>query len=229
MTRRVHRSALVAAPAERMFELIDRVEDYPQFLPWCVATRLIERREDLVSATVTVGWKHLRIEVTTRNPKHAPERMEIHLEGGTFRHFLGLWELRPLGSRGCKVDFTLEYELALPGADRVAGQLIDHAADRMVDAFVERAEREAEAARGGPALAIAAAVPPSPPPPGEQVSTPGPALGTGGVEDSDGPLAVDAPNAAPSPAPEAPAATFAAGRAAEPGPAAGSTIGPQPR
>ncbi|MGE5666553.1 MAG: type II toxin-antitoxin system RatA family toxin, partial [Betaproteobacteria bacterium] len=152
-----------------MFELIDRVEDYPQFLPWCVATRLIERREDLVSATVTVGWKHLRIEVTTRNPKHAPERMEIHLEGGTFRHFLGLWELRPLGSRGCKVDFTLEYELALPGADRVAGQLIDHAADRMVDAFVERAEREAEAARGAPVPSADAEMPP----PREQVSTPG--------------------------------------------------------
>ncbi len=140
MTRRVQRSALVAAPAALMFELIDRVEDYPQFLPWCVATRLTERRDDLVGATVTVGWKHLRIEVTTRNPKRAPQRMEIHLEGGTFRHFLGLWELRPLGERGCKVDFTLEYELALPGADRVAGHLIDHAADRMVDAFVARAE-----------------------------------------------------------------------------------------
>jgi ribosome-associated toxin RatA of RatAB toxin-antitoxin module len=140
VTRRVQRSALVAAPAALMFELIDRVEDYPQFLPWCVATRLTERRDDLVGATVTVGWKHLRIEVTTRNPKRAPQRMEIHLEGGTFRHFLGLWELRPLGERGCKVDFTLEYELALPGADRVAGHLIDHAADRMVDAFVARAE-----------------------------------------------------------------------------------------
>jgi ribosome-associated toxin RatA of RatAB toxin-antitoxin module len=140
VSRRVHRSALVAAPAALMFDLIDRVENYPSFLPWCVATRLIERSDELVSATVTVGWKQLRIEVTTRNPKRVPERMEIHLEGGTFRHFMGLWELRPLGERGCRVDFTLDYELALPGADRVAGNLIDHAADRMVDAFVIRAE-----------------------------------------------------------------------------------------
>lgn len=227
MTRRVHRSALVAAPAERMFDLIDHVEDYPQFLPWCVATRLIERRDDQVSATVTVGWKHLRIEVTTRNPKRVPERMEIHLEGGTFRHFLGLWELRPLGSRGCKVDFTLEYELALPGADRVAGQLIDHAADRMVDAFVERAEREPEATRGTPALALDAEIPPSPSPSREQVSTPGLAVGTGSGGGLAKTAAVDVPDADPAPSPMAAAATAEQGT--EPGAAAGSTIGPQPR
>lgn len=225
MTRRVHRSALVAAPAERMFELIDRVEDYPQFLPWCVATRLIERRDDLVSATVTVGWKHLRIEVTTRNPKHAPERMEIHLEGGTFRHFLGLWELRPLGSRGCKVDFTLEYELALPGADRVAGQLIDHAADRMVDAFVERAEREAEAARGAPVPSADAEMPP----PREQVSTPGLALDSETDQSLVRPATVGDPSANAPRAPAAPPGSATTGRRSEPGPPAGSTIGPESR
>lgn len=228
MTRRVHRSALVAAPAERMFELIDRVEDYPQFLPWCVATRLIERRDDLVSATVTVGWKHLRIEVTTRNPMHAPERMEIHLEGGTFRHFLGLWELRPLGSRGCKVDFTLEYELALPGADRVAGQLIDHAADRMVDAFVERAEREAEAARGGPASAPDAGIPPSPPSL-EQVSAQELALEPETAQSLARPAPVSDPSANAPRASAAPPGSSTTGLGSEPGLAAGSTIGPQPR
>ena len=213
-----------------MFDLIDRVEDYPQFLPWCVATRLIERRNDQVSATVTVGWKHLRIEVTTRNPKRVPERMEIHLEGGTFRHFLGLWELRPLGSRGCKVDFTLEYELALPGADRVAGQLIDHAADRMVDAFVDRAEREAQAARGASAPALEAETAPCAPPAREQMGAPGPALGNGSDEDPARSAAVGVRQADP---PAAPAVALPANptahQAAQPSPPAGSTIGPQPR
>lgn len=206
MTRRVHRAALVAAPVARMFELIDRVEDYPLFLPWCVATQLIERRDDLVSATVTVGWKQLRIEVTTRNPKRAPERMEIHLEGGTFRHFLGLWELRQLGERGCKVDFTLEYELALPGADRVAGHLIDHAADRMVDAFVERAERETEAARCAS------------PPAAEVIPA--------ADETPAGPIPA-APEAAAAPDPSSPAPAMQTPAEASSGP--GSTIGPESR
>lgn len=143
MSRQVHRTALVGVSAERMFQIIDRVEDYPQFLPWCVATSQFERGEDFVAATVEVGWKHLHFKVRTRNPKNAPSRMEIHLEDGSFRHFHGLWELKALGERGCRVDFSLSYELAIPGAERVAGSIIDHAADRMVDAFIERAEAAA--------------------------------------------------------------------------------------
>lgn len=140
MSRQLHRSALVAVPAEHMFEVIDRVEDYAQFLPWFVAAHNVERAPDQVSATVEVGWKHLHFKVRTRNPKTPPTRMELHLEDGSFKHFSGLWEVKALGPRGCRVEFTLSYELALPGAERVAGSIIDSAADRMVDAFIERAE-----------------------------------------------------------------------------------------
>lgn len=143
MSRVLRRSALVAVPAERMFAVIDRVEDYAAFLPWFVAAHDVKRSDAMVAATVEVGWKHLHFKVRTRNPKTPPERMEIHLEDGSFRHFSGLWELKPLGSRGCRVEFTLSYELAVPGAERVAGSIIDHAADRMVDAFIERAESRA--------------------------------------------------------------------------------------
>jgi ribosome-associated toxin RatA of RatAB toxin-antitoxin module len=147
--REIRREALVPHSAERMFALIERVEDYPAFLPWCTATQLIERTEDIVSATVHVGLRDLSVAVTTRNDKRAPEFMAIHLEGSaSFRHFYGEWRLRPLGDAGCHIHFLLRYELALR-ADAVAGRLIDHAADRMVDAFVQRADRLADAARVG--------------------------------------------------------------------------------
>ena len=137
--REIRREALVPHSAHRMFDLIERVEDYPQFLPWCTGTQLIERTDELVSATVEVGVRELNVRVTTRNRKRAPEYMEIALEGGSFRHFHGEWTLRPLGPKGCHVTFVLRYELALH-AESLAGRWIDHAADRMVDAFVQRAE-----------------------------------------------------------------------------------------
>jgi ribosome-associated toxin RatA of RatAB toxin-antitoxin module len=137
--RDIRREALVPYTAGQMFELIERVEDYPQFLPWCISTQLVERTEGAVSATVVVGLRGMRVRVTTRNDKRAPEYMAIRMEGGTFRHFYGEWSLRPLGDIGCHVTFRLQYELALH-AESLAGQLIEHAADRMVDAFVQRAE-----------------------------------------------------------------------------------------
>lgn len=137
--REIRREALVPFPTPDMFDLIERVEDYPQFLPWCTATQLLVRTDEMVSATVDVGVRDLRVRVTTRNDKRPPEYMAIHLEGGSFRHFHGEWLLRPLGPGGCHVTFILRYELALH-AEAIAGRLIDHAADRMVDAFVARAE-----------------------------------------------------------------------------------------
>jgi ribosome-associated toxin RatA of RatAB toxin-antitoxin module len=137
--RDIRREALVPYSAAQMFDLIERVEDYPQFLPWCLRTQLIERSDDSVSATVEVGVRDMRVRVTTRNDKRAPEFMAIHMQGGSFRHFYGEWVLRALGDAGCHIIFRLQYELALR-AEALAGRLIEHAADRMVDAFVRRAE-----------------------------------------------------------------------------------------
>jgi len=135
----MQRSAIVPYSRDQMFDLIERVEDYPQFLPWCTATRLIERNEDIVAATVEVGFRDLHVHVTTRNEKRRPEWMSIRMEGGTFRIFVGEWRLLALGDLGCRIEFALRYELALH-AERIAGPLIDQAANRMVDAFVQRAD-----------------------------------------------------------------------------------------
>lgn len=135
----MHRSALVPYSTEQMFDLIEQVEHYPQFLPWCTRTELIDRTDETVSATVEVGFRELNVRVTTRNAKRRPEWMSIEMQDGTFRHFLGEWTLRPLGALGCRIDFNLRYELALH-AETLAGPLIDRAANQMVDAFVRRAE-----------------------------------------------------------------------------------------
>jgi ribosome-associated toxin RatA of RatAB toxin-antitoxin module len=137
--REMHRSALVPFSAEQMFDLIEQVEHYPEFLPWCTRTELIERTDAMVSAMVEVGFRDLHVQVTTRNEKRRPEWMTIAMEDGSFRHFHGEWSLKALGDLGCRVDFTLRYALALH-AERLAGPFIDQAANRMVDAFVGRAE-----------------------------------------------------------------------------------------
>jgi len=135
----MHRSALVPYSAEQMFDLIEQVEHYPQFLPWCTRAELIDRSDDMVAATVEVGVRDLHVRVTTRNEKRRPGWMAIHMQDGSFRHFFGEWKLVALGTLGCRIEFMLRYELALH-AEKLAGPLIDHAANQMVDAFVRRAE-----------------------------------------------------------------------------------------
>jgi ribosome-associated toxin RatA of RatAB toxin-antitoxin module len=153
----VHRQALVAHPAERIFAIIEAAEDYPAFLPWCAGATILQREPELVSARIHIAWRGVRFSFVTRNPKRPPEWMTIGLEEGPFRRFEGRWTLTPLAEWGCRVEFGLVYEMnsALLGA--LAGRVFEHAVNTLVDAFVERADQVAAGRARISTLAAAAA------------------------------------------------------------------------
>lgn len=136
--KRIARSAIVEHSAEQMFSLVDDVESYPRFLPWCRAAKVDERTAGSVLATLSVGMRGLKQTFSTRNDLHPPEAMDMRLLKGPFRHFAAAWRFRPLSAQACSVEFSLEYEMAGPLA-RMLEPLFDHIADTMVDAFTRRA------------------------------------------------------------------------------------------
>ena len=138
--REIRKSALVGFSAERIFNLIDAAELYPEFLPWCAAATILERNEHVVSARLSIDYHGLRLNFTTRNDKRRPEFMSIRLAEGPFRRFEGEWHLLPLAPEACKIDFALRYELENALA-RLASPVFDRIAETLVDAFVARAEQ----------------------------------------------------------------------------------------
>jgi ribosome-associated toxin RatA of RatAB toxin-antitoxin module len=136
----VRRSLLVLDSAERMFDLIEAAEHYPEFLPWCAAATIVERTDDIVVADITVAVHGVRFEFRTRNPKRRPEWMSIELERGPFRHFHGEWQLTPLDATGCKIRFDMRYDFEHSVLGRLAAPVFDRIASTLVDAFVVRAE-----------------------------------------------------------------------------------------
>ena len=137
----IKRSALLLRPAATVFELIERAEDYPAFLPWCANAVILERSETIVAARITVDYHGLRFDMTTRNPKRPPHWMAIHLESGPFRHFEGEWWLSELTPDACKVEFALRYELGGALLSKAAGRIFDGIANTLVDAYARRAEQ----------------------------------------------------------------------------------------
>lgn len=135
----VRRSALVTQPASHLFDVIEAAEHYPRFLPWCVGATIVHRDESTVSADIAIRLGGVGFTMRTRNAKVRPEWMTIRLERGPFRRFDGEWRLTPLADSGCKVVFALDYELDRGLVTRLAGPLLERAADTMVDAFVKRA------------------------------------------------------------------------------------------
>jgi ribosome-associated toxin RatA of RatAB toxin-antitoxin module len=138
--RCVKKSVLVPYAAAQMFELVDRVELYPRFLPWCGGAQILEQAENRKTARIDIDYHGVRAHFTTDNVNRPPESIVITLKDGPFRHLHGEWRFRALGEHGCKVEFDLAYEFATPLLDKVIGPVFNHIAGTFIDAFVKRAE-----------------------------------------------------------------------------------------
>lgn len=142
----VDRSALVEHSATQMYSLVENIEAYPQFLPWCSGVEIVSRESGKTVATLHVLYHGLRQNFTTENINTPGQSIEIRLVKGPFKHLVGLWRFKPLGDEACKVSLHMEYQLASGVLATMAGPVFGHIANTFVDAFVRRAE----ALRGKP-------------------------------------------------------------------------------
>jgi len=145
----VRRTALIGYPAESTFDLIEQAERYPEFLPWCAGATILARDESVVAARLTVDYRGLRFDLTTRNPKRRPHWLAIRMEKGPFRRFDGEWHIRELGAEACKIEFELRYQFEGALVGKLADTVFGHIADTMVDAFAQRADRLGQAEGSG--------------------------------------------------------------------------------
>jgi ribosome-associated toxin RatA of RatAB toxin-antitoxin module len=137
--REVKRSALIAESPARMYALINDIDRYPEFVPWCTAARVESRKETEVVATLTIKRGPLRAEFTTRNLLEPGKRVLMQFVSGPFRVLEGLWTLTPLGDLGCRVELEMRFEFANRVAGTLFAPLFEDTAASLVDAFVKRA------------------------------------------------------------------------------------------
>jgi ribosome-associated toxin RatA of RatAB toxin-antitoxin module len=136
----VHKSVLLGYSAEQMFALVDRVEDYPKFLPWCGGVDVKQRDENKLIATLSINYHGIKHSFTTENIKSPPTLMKMRLLEGPFKHLDGTWAFKPLRDDACKIDFDLHYEFASRILEQVIGPVFHMIASSFVDSFCKRAE-----------------------------------------------------------------------------------------
>jgi len=136
----VSRSALVSFSAQQMFDLVEGVEQYPQFLPWCSDTSVSLRDSEVTHATIQINYRGIKQSFSTKNRKEPPELMTLQLVEGPFRSLDGEWRFTPLGDTACRIDFRLSYEFSSALLEKLVGPVFGHIAGTMVDAFLKRAD-----------------------------------------------------------------------------------------
>ena len=134
----IKRHSLLPYSPRQMFELVNSIEDYPRFLPWCHSAKIIRSEEKEIEASLELAWSGIHKSFTTRNTLTPYERIDISLVHGPFRHLEGKWLFIPIGG-GCKVELELEFELAGHFLDVFFQPVFQKIASSLVDLFTKRA------------------------------------------------------------------------------------------
>ncbi len=139
LVRVINHSALVLYSARDMFALVDDIESYPKFLPWCAGATVHVRDESIVEASIEMRRGVIHKVFKTRNTLQQDVAIDIALLGGPFRHLSGGWSFLQLGGLGCKVSLNLEFEFEHRVTDMVFGPYFEDICNSMLDAFTQRA------------------------------------------------------------------------------------------
>ena len=130
---------LVAYRPEQLFDLVADVDRYPEFLPWCVASRVTSRTSTELHADLTIGFGPFRESFTSRVTLERPHRIRVSYERGPFKYLNNQWVFIP-DPKGVQVDFWVDFEFRSRLLQKAIGVVFNEAVKRMVSAFLKRAQ-----------------------------------------------------------------------------------------
>jgi ribosome-associated toxin RatA of RatAB toxin-antitoxin module len=136
----VQRRARVAYTAAQMFDLVNDIESYPQFLHWCTGARVVSRQGSVIEATVDIGVLGFHRAFRTRNTLTPPERIQIELVSGPFRRLRGEWRFDDLSGGGSDAALSLAFEVTMSPFGVVFSKIFEELAGSQMSAFIKRAE-----------------------------------------------------------------------------------------
>lgn len=136
----IERSALLPYPAEALFNLVNDVEAYPKYLPWCIGTQIYEQTEKEVTASMTLSKGGITKVLKTRNVLHPPREMVMELIEGPFKSFSGRWCFEPLDENATKVTIRMSFEFEQFFIAKLIAPMFNQVGAKLLEAFCQYAK-----------------------------------------------------------------------------------------
>ena len=136
----INRHAIVSHTAAEMYQLVSDIESYPQFLPWCASTNILQRSVEQIEARIEIAYKGINKSFTTRNSLRSGKSMEMQLIDGPFENLQGLWRFNALDDFACKILLDLEFEFCSKLVEMTMGRVFNEITSSLVDSFCRRAD-----------------------------------------------------------------------------------------
>jgi len=140
MKHQIARSALVQHSAAQMYALVNDIDLYQEFLPWCGSSKVLSHDGNEMVASVEIAFKGIRKTFTTRNTLTEDTRIDLALVDGPFSELTGTWEFKPISDQACRISLNLGFGFSNKLVERLLGPVFKKIADSMVDSFCKRAD-----------------------------------------------------------------------------------------
>ncbi|GKT11218.1 MAG: hypothetical protein ISEC1_P0181 [Thiomicrorhabdus sp.] len=139
--KKIARTALLPYSAQQMFDIVNNVVAYPDFLPWCGQSEVFSESSSEMVASVTIAKAGIKQAFQTQNHLVSGERIEMTLIDGPFKELRGEWVFKVLDTDACKIQFEVEFEVNSGLLNAAIGPIFEHISTTLVDSFCERAKQ----------------------------------------------------------------------------------------
>ncbi len=137
----LHKSLFVSFTPEQMFHVVNDIEAYPSFLPWCGGARILSNTNHELCAEITIAKGPARLAFSTRNKITPTERIHIQLLDGPFKQLTGEWRFEARGDHACQISLSMSFEFNNRLLSMTVGPVFEQIVNSLVSAFKHRAQQ----------------------------------------------------------------------------------------
>jgi ribosome-associated toxin RatA of RatAB toxin-antitoxin module len=137
---RISKSAIVPYTPQQMFELVNNIDDYSQFLNWCDSSSILNQSDDQITASVEINKGGIKQTFSTLNTLTPYESISMELVDGPFDELSGEWRFEPLGDNAAKIHLNLQFKFKSILIDMALSPVFKNIANSQLDSFVARAK-----------------------------------------------------------------------------------------
>ena len=123
-----------------MFELVNNIDDYSQFLNWCDSSSILNQSDDQITASVEINKGGIKQTFSTLNTLTPYESISMELVDGPFDELSGEWRFEPLGENAAKIHLDLQFKFKSMLIDMALSPVFKNIANSQLDSFVARAK-----------------------------------------------------------------------------------------
>ncbi len=137
----IHKSSDVPFSAEQMYALVNDIEAYPEFLPWCSEATIFQEGTHSLTATVSLQSGKIKQAFTTDNIMQPGSSIEVKLVKGPFKHLSGIWHFKDLTESQCRITLDMSFEFNNRIIKMALNKIFSKIVNSLVDAFTKRAQQ----------------------------------------------------------------------------------------